>query len=95
MTFSTVVDNFLVTCKDTKSNPGSTQKLCFFQEKSIVKQSESGLYISPQKDWYNALFVNFFQTMQYWLLLLMALMTGTTLISSKLMKTQKNTEMPC
>ena len=80
-----------------KSNPDFAQKLCFIQRKSMVKHVvESGLYIFPQKDGHIALFVNSFQTLHFLRLQsLMDLMTGTTLVLSKLMKTQRSTEMPC
>ena len=58
--------------------------------------AESGLYIPPQKNGYFALFVNSFQAMHLLRLqLLMVLMTGTTLILLKLMKTRRSIEMPC
>ena len=58
--------------------------------------AESDLCIPPQKDGYFALFVNSFQAMHLLRLwLLVVLMTGTTLILFKLLKTQRSTEMPC
>ena len=89
--FSTVVDHFLVSSEGTQSNPSFAQKLCFFQRYAMVKHiAESGLYIPLQKDGYNILFANSFQTMHLLrLLFLMVLMTGTTLTLPKLMKTQK------
>lgn len=48
------------------------------------------MYIPPQKDAYIALFVNSFRIMHL-LQLLMVSVTSTTLILSKLMKTQKHT----
>ena len=93
--FSRVVDNFLVRSEGRRSNPGFAQMFFLTKVKGETYRREWLVY-SPAKGWVHSFVCNSFQTMHLLRLsVLMVLMSGPSLIISKLMKTQKNTEIPC